>query len=160
MACNREDGVVRPLFTSTIAAMRLAIVALLLATPAAADSNVPVNSEWAGTYTCAQGITNVRLTIETRTGGGAATGHFEFGPNDANKSVPRGDYWLKGAMHADADGKLEVKLRPDRWGTRPSGYVMVGLTARSGRDQHSLVGTIDYETCTTISLERVHAEAE
>ena len=168
MAFTREDGAARPLFAApsnaaishTMAGMRLVIVALLLATPAAADSNIPVNSIWAGTYNCAQGITNVVLTIETRAGGGAATAHFEFGPNDANKSVPRGDYWLKGALHADADGKLEVKLRPDRWGVRPNGYVMVGLTARSGRDQQSLIGTIDYETCTTISVERVTAEAE
>ena len=140
--------------------MRVVIALLLLATTAEADSKIPVYSVWAGTYTCAQGITNVRLTIETRAGGGAATAHFEFGPNETNRSVPRGDYWLKGAMREDTNGRLEVTLRPDRWGVRPNNYVMVGLTARSGRDQRSLVGTIDNPSCTTINVDRVNAEAE
>ena len=106
-------------------------VALATTTTAAADAKVPVYSVWEGTYVCGQGITNVRLTIETNPEGGTAFGHFAFSANAANKSVPSGSYWLKGAIHASASGKLEVKLEPQRWEVHPQGYVMVGLTATS-----------------------------
>ena len=141
-------------------AMRIVAVAVLLAaTTAAGDSKVPLYSIWSGTYKCAQGVTSVRLTIEGRSSGGPATAHFEFGPNEANASVPRGDFWLKGSLR-ELEDRLEVVLQPDRWGVRPNGYVMVGLTARSDRAQDALVGTIDYPSCTTISVKRVRAEAE
>lgn len=141
--------------------MRILLLVLALATAtAAADSKIPVYSTWTGTYFCAQGITNVRLTIETSINGGAAFGHFEFSANEANKSVPSGSYWLQGAMHTNADGKLEVTLRPDCWGTRPTGYVMVGLTVTSDREQRGLAGQIDYPSCSTIAVRRVDAEAE
>jgi len=132
----------------------------LTTTTAAADAKVPVYSIWSGTYYCGQGITNVRLTIETKAGGGAAFGHFEFSANESNKSVPSGNYWLTGTMRANADGKLELTLQPDRWGARPAGYVMVGLTVTSDREQRALAGQIDYPNCSTIAVTRVAAEAE
>lgn len=142
--------------------MRSAVLLLLVVTTsAAADSTVPMKSVWIGAYTCGQGVTNVRLTIETRDGGDghAAAAHFQFGPNETNRSVPHGDYWLTGTVR-EVKGRLEVTLRPDHWGVRPSGYVMVGVTATSDREQRSLDGTIDDASCTTIHVKRVTAEAE
>jgi hypothetical protein len=119
-------------------------------TPAA-----PAYSVWAGTYECAQGITNVRLTIETTPVGGAAIGRFEFSANRANPSVPSGDYWLQGMFEADDDGALRLHLEPDRWRVHPRDYYMVGLTAIAGHDQGALAGSIDDAACGAIAVHRV-----
>ena len=139
--------------------MRSSLLVLLVVARVAAADPVPQYSIWVGSYVCSQGLTHLRLTIETKQGGGAAFGHFEFGPHESNKSVPNGHYWMKGSMRAGADGRLEVVLRPERWALQPKGYVMVGLTATTDREQHTLAGHIDYPGCTTLSVERVGAEA-
>ncbi len=126
---------------------------------AAADDKIPQYSIWVGSYRCAQGITWLRLTVETSERGGPATGHFQFGPHADNPGVPKGDYWMKGTARPTAHGELEIKLVPDKWAGRPDGYIMVGLTARSDREQHRLRGTIDHESCTTLDVTRVTAEA-
>lgn len=140
--------------------MRSALVVIvgLVARVAAADP-VPQYSIWVGSYICSQGITHLRLTVETRRDGGAASAHFEFGPHSANKSVPVGDYWMTGAIHAEADGRLQLALVPQRWGVHPNGYVMVGLTASSDREQHTLAGVINFDGCSTLLAERVLPEA-
>ena len=142
--------------------MRSAILLALLAGTAAADVPrvaIPQYSIWQGTYTCAQGITAVKLTVEARANGGAATGHFEFGPLDANPNLPKGDYWLKGTARPTKRGELEVALVPDKWAAHPEGWVMVGVTARSDREQRTMLGTIDYTSCTTIAVVRLMPEA-
>ena len=138
----------------------LVLGALLWSASAAhAEPKVPQYSIWVGSYTCLQGITWLRLTIETGDHGGPATGHFQFGPHTDNPSVPKGDYWMKGTARPGAHGELEVMLVPDKWVSRPNGYVMVGLTAKSDREQRAMSGTIDYASCTTLNVTRVTAEA-
>jgi hypothetical protein len=121
-----------------------------------ATRTAPAHSEWAGTYECAQGLTNVRLTIETTPVGGAAVASFEFSANAANpRSVPSGAYLLRGMLAADADGALRLHLEPDRWLVHPRRYYMVGLTATGGRDQGALTGSIDNAACGAIAVHRV-----
>ena len=137
------------------------LIGVLVASNARADApSIPVYSVWAGTYTCAQGITAVKLTIEARASGGEATGHFQFGPLDANPKLPKGDYWMKGTARPTSRGELDVKLLPDKWVVHPDGWVMVGLTARSDLEQRTMLGTIDFQSCTTLAVSRVMPEAD
>lgn len=115
---------------------------------------VPLYSVWEGSYVCTQGITAVRLTIETSSTG-AAMGKFEFGPHPNNRSVPNGRYWMTGTLHTTETGALELRLVPDRWAERPAGYVMVGLHATSDLELRSLEGDIDHRGCGKISVRRV-----
>jgi hypothetical protein len=118
---------------------------------------IPAYSVWQGSYVCAQGITSVRLTIETSSKGGAMA-KFEFGPHRDNPKVPTGRYWMTGTVQVNPRGALEVALAPDRWAEQPTGYVMVGLHATSDLEQHSLAGRIDFRSCGKISVKRVEAE--
>ena len=139
--------------------MRGVLLGVVLASGVAqADPKVPQYSIWVGSYTCVQGITWLRLTIETSDRGGPATGHFQFGPHTDNPGVPQGDYWMKGTARPGEHGVIDVRLVPDKWASHPNGYVMVGLTARSDREQRTLHGTIDFSGCTTLDVTRVTAE--
>jgi len=111
-----------------------------------------VGTVWTGHYTCAQGDTAVRLTLERA--GSEARAKFEFGPLVGNPSVPHGAYTLRGTAHEDPSGAFEVELEPDRWLEQPPGYVMVGVTAVSDADRTRLIGRITFDGCGTIAVER------
>jgi hypothetical protein len=123
---------------------------------ARADGNrrIPPVSVWLGSYSCQQGVTALRLTIMTRSGG-AATATFEFGPHPDNAKLPRGEYQMTGTVRLLARGQLQVKLAPDRWVTRPGdGWQMVGLSATSDLEQRALEGRIDAQGCGELSVQR------
>lgn len=128
---------------------------LLLASVAAADpAEIPQHTVWVGSYTCAQGLTSIRLTIETRSSGGEAMGLFEFGPHEKNPKLPRGSFWMAGRISRDGRGQLAVKLAPDRWKMHPAGWVMVPITASGDREDTTLTGEIDFAGCGAIHVHR------
>ena len=109
---------------------------------------------WGGRYTCAQGVTALRLTIERHDTMGA-TATFDFGPLDENPSVPRGSYRMNGIVR-DAEGELLVSLAPDEWIVQPPGYAMVAFDAATEHDGRILRGPIDPSTgCGELEVSRV-----
>lgn len=136
----------------------IAIAALLaVGGPSAADTpprHVPQYSVWTGSYDCAQGVTSLRLVIETRSTGGAAMGKFEFGPHDANPNLPTGSFWMKGTVQLAASGVLEIRLAPDRWIQQPAGWVMVPLRVTSNPEQRAITGSIEFPSCSWIKASR------
>lgn len=121
-------------------------------TTAAATEAAAVTGVWDGTYTCAQGLTRLRLTITWSSLDDGLGATFSFSPHPDNPTVPRGAFAMKGTF---TDGSLS--LRGDHWIIRPESYQMVGLRADVVGDRpSSLRGTVtDTQGCTTFSVSRV-----
>lgn len=104
---------------------------------------------WKGTYTCGQGLTGFNLDISDE-GGGSVSAVFGFGPIESNPGVPNGSYSMTGRL----DPQL-LTLTPKAWIEKPSGYVMVGLSADlPGEDPDVLSGTVTSSACTTFRITR------
>lgn len=114
---------------------------------------IPAFSVWVGSYTCPQGVTALRLSIEARPDGEAAA-TFEFGPHPDNPKLPRGEYRMTGTVRLLSRGQLRVKLVPDRWISQPEGWSMTGLVAESDLEQQVLEGKIDTPSCGELSVRR------
>ena len=76
---------------------------------------------WVGTYTCAQGLTGLRLVIQPG-GGGKLAAVFNFYAAPVNPSVPSGSFTMTGFV--DPAG---VFLNQGHWISQPPGWNMVSL---------------------------------
>jgi hypothetical protein len=113
---------------------------------------------WQGRYTCAQGVTSLKLTIDGNCNGVSCSfaGLFEFGPLPENPSVAHGAYRMAGEGHANAQGELELSLQPTQWVQKPpANYVMVGLVATADARQAQMNGRMDNPACGGLALQRV-----
>lgn len=97
-----------------------------------------VASEWAGTYTCAQGVTALDLSL-AMTGGTGVEAVFHFGSAPPHREVPEGCFRMQGTFER-ATGV--VTLSPTAWLLQPPGYVMVGLRGRITPDGGTLAGQV------------------
>ncbi|HTR51122.1 MAG TPA: hypothetical protein VMJ10_10485 [Kofleriaceae bacterium] len=137
--------------------MRWSLVMLCASGLAAAETSGPVkakaeHSKWQGTYTCAQGLTGVNLTIDAHCKDDtcALVAIFEFGEIKENPGVPHGSFRMVGESKGN-----EVTLRPDKWIEQPPGWIMVGVTATRNPKEHTLIGRMDHPSCGDISLKNV-----
>lgn len=106
----------------------------------------PVTGLWEGTYSCAQGVTGLTLTL-VELDNGSINGVFNFYPVTQNPSASAGTFTVNATLN---DNRLVV--RPGNWVQQPSGYVMVGLDGTvSG---NSYVGSVDGPGCSNFSLKR------
>lgn len=78
---------------------------------------------WRGSYTCAQGLTGLTLTLRAGASSGALEGSFSFYALPQNPNVPSGEYLMRGTQTGS-----HVQLSGEQWITRPESYMMVGLT--------------------------------
>jgi hypothetical protein len=116
--------------------------------PAAASGLTGV---WTGSYVCAQGLTELTLTISASVVSERVTAIFRFSAHATNPDVPSGSYLMRGTY---VDGVLNLK--GESWLRRPGNYEMVGLTADvRGERPAAITGTIDDAPgCTTFSVRR------
>jgi hypothetical protein len=102
---------------------------------------------WTGTYTCAQGLTALRLTIKA-VAGDALRATFAFSAVPSNPSVPSGSYSMTGFI--DPAG---IFLDGSRWITQPSGWDMVNVVTNLPTDHGAdLSGSVP--GCSPVSLKR------
>ena len=78
---------------------------------------------WVGSYTCAQGLTALELTLQ-ETVNGLFWGTNSFSPHPSNPSVPSGSFYVVGAFNAR---NREVRLQPGPWIKQPAGYLALPL---------------------------------
>jgi hypothetical protein len=130
----------------------LTLMAFFLIVPwhASAQRLPNMAGNWSGTYTCAQGLTDLRIAI-FQTNASSLTAIFKFSANSTNPAVPSGRYWMSGTYH-HRSGK--IVLRPSRWIKRPAGYVMVGLTGDVENGNMSISGKVLNGACSTFTLSR------
>jgi hypothetical protein len=110
---------------------------------AAAASTTEV---WQGTYSCAQGVTGLTLTMNIGEAG-QVQALFEFYGTSQNPSVPHGCFEMSGVL--DAAGHLA--LAPGQWRRQPSNYVTVGLNGELS-DTDGLSGTVTGPGCSRFTL--------
>lgn len=110
-----------------------------------------LSGTWEGTYECAQGETDLRLTIDDR--GEQVGGAFEFVPPESGARP--GSYSMTGSR---ANGVLV--LEGHEWLEEVRGYDMVGLEAEVGErsDTETLAGTVVGGGCTMFSVERTSTD--
>jgi len=106
-------------------------------TPAAQADATPVAGRWTGTYTCAQGLTGLTLTLEAGVMG-QVSGRFDFHPAPGNMSVPSGSYYMMGWYSRDGT----LALVGVEWIQQPGNYLMVGLMGRLTDGGRRLEGTV------------------
>lgn len=122
---------------------------LSLAVPQAAQAASRIDGTWKGGYDCAQGTTQLTLTLKD-SGNGDLTGDFQFRVGEVY-----GSYRLKGVITSNG----ELKLNPTTWITRPEGYEMVGLAGRaydrsSEGKPDALYGDVTEAGCGKFAVER------
>ena len=108
---------------------------------------LPVSGAWAetiytGTYTCSDIARNLKLTLNDDVSGGI----FDF---TSIIDGTKGSYNLSASK---VDNKIE--LYPSGWISRPSNYVMVGLSGSISNDRNTITGSITYPNCTGFSVKR------
>jgi hypothetical protein len=115
-------------------------------------SATAITGVYNGTYRCARGPVNLRLTLVSP-GDGSLSGVFTF-DLPANSSPRTASYTLRGTYDV-ATGKF--RLDPDKWEPpEPANYVMVGMDGafKSGTEQVSGKITGGYGACTTFEATR------
>lgn len=98
---------------------------------------------WTGSYTCAQGDTDLTLTVES-----SGRTEFEFSSAQTGADAEEGSF----AMEASVAGE-QVEFDQVAWITQPEGYVMVDLVATDITDD-SMSGTVDGAGCSTFRVRR------
>ena len=112
------------------------------------SSSTAIAGVWTGTYTCAQGLTDLRLIISD-SGSGALTATFDFYADPSNPGIQPGSFGMIGTYTASG-----LVLNPDHWINQPYGDSMVGLTA-SPPAENKIQGTVTgNQGCTTFSVSK------
>jgi len=140
---------------------RLAVLALsvlpgaAMVQPAPADTRT-VLGEWVGTYTCAQGLTGLTLTLTEATPT-SANALFHFYADPRNPRVPTGCFSMDGG-YDPASGQLALKGGP--WLLRPAGYSVVSFDGRVDAEGRHFEGVVRGPSgCTTFALARAPSPA-
>ncbi len=106
----------------------------------------PVSGTWVGGYSCGQGSTGLRLTIQNPQGS-LLTATFAFYPVSTNAGAASGSFAMTGSYQGN-----RVTLRSAHWIHQPFGYEMVSLQGQvSGAE---LGGSIIGPGCSTFSVSR------
>jgi hypothetical protein len=106
---------------------------------------------WDGEYTCARGMTGLRLIIAAPNGD-TLPATFEFFPLPENPAVRAGAYEMLGSF--DANGQLV--FRQQKWINQPDGYIMVdlGVTSPIEADTRQLSGDVLLSACKGFAVRR------
>ena len=135
---------------SMFLAVMLTTFFLIMPSVASAQRSPNMAGNWSGTYTCAQGVTDLRLAI-FQTTASRVTAVFKFSADSTNPGVPSGRYWMSGTYHRRSG---TIVLRPSRWIKRPTNYVMVGLTGDVENGHSSISGRVLNSNCSTFTVSR------
>jgi hypothetical protein len=115
--------------TAANTAVLLGVGLLSSSIPTSSAQGSPVSGTWLGSYSCAQGQTGLRLTIQNPQGN-LLTATFAFFPLARNAATASGSF----AMTGNYEGN-RVILEQAHWINQPLGYVMVSLEGQvSGAD--------------------------
>ncbi len=128
--------------------------AMVVVAPAASAQNAAaLTGVYNGTYRCAQGATNLKLSLTT-TASGELSGLFTFylPPGTQNQGYTY-------SLHGQYDARTaKFSLMPVRWETQhPANFNMVGMNGSF--DSTELAGSITGPGCTTFNVERNQSES-
>lgn len=111
-------------------------------------ANGPVGN-WRGTYTCAQGLTALDLSVSARDFI-RVRALFHFSAVASNPRVPEGCFEMQGTFDP---ATRHIKLAPGDWIMQPPGYVTVGLDGYLNASGTRMTGHVtDMAACTSFAL--------
>jgi hypothetical protein len=120
-----------------------------------ADSAVSPVGNWHGSYTCAQGLTALDLSITVRDFNHVRA-LFHFGAMPSNPKVPQGCFAMLGTFEP---GTRHIRLAPGDWILQPTDYMTVGLDGYLNGAGTQLTGRVtEVATCTGFSLRHVSSK--
>lgn len=100
---------------------------------------------WEGVYYCSQGVTQMSLTVRSRTGDSVVAEFLFHAHPDNSYPVPTGCYLVEGALREGPDG---VDLTPKEWVERPSdSWFMTPAKGTLDPDSREMTGWIDVLGC-------------
>ena len=115
------------------------------------EPQVALNSRtYSGRYLCRQGTTGISLQILGKHGN-KTVAIFHFYPLPSNLNVSSGSFIIEGT-YDPIHGSMS--FHPVSWITRPSGFMMVGLSGTSTDKGHSFDGSVtdSFLLCSTFSI--------
>lgn len=144
-------------------ALCVAVLCLSGSSVALASSNPDTRTvlgQWVGTYTCAQGLTGLTLTIAEATPT-RARALFHFYADPRNPRVPTGCFTMDGG-YDPVDGRL--RLGGQDWLLRPGGYQVVSFDGTVDAEGRRFAGIVTGKRaplrgCTTFHLARAPSPA-
>ena len=107
---------------------------------------------WLGHYNCAQGLTGLRLSVQSIDGAdpSAMAAVFDFYSLPENPTAT-GQFTMQGIWDADAQ---RLSLSPEAWVNQPEGWDMVGLDLRPSQGFALLTGLVSSPQCGHVFLQR------
>lgn len=118
---------------------------------AGADARTVLGS-WVGTYTCAQGLTGLTLTLAEATPT-RARALFHFYADPRNPRVPTGCFTMDG--HYDP-GSSRLRLNGQDWLLRPGGYQVVSFDGTVDAEGRRFEGTVTGKRAPLAGCTRFH----
>lgn len=121
-----------------------------------------LSGTWEGTYTCSQGLTNLKLVIDAQNLDDIDA-VFIFSAHPSNPNVPSGSFKMVGTYKSfnspDISGVLN--LQGDSWINRPNGYLTVDLSANVDTQAKSISGNVisSSSSCSTFNITKVKNSA-
>ena len=114
-----------------------------------------LSGTYVGTYTCGQGLTNLRLVIDAKSQN-QINAVFNFSANESNPFVPSGSFRMVGTYkNSTAKKGGLLTLRGTTWIKRPKNYVTVNLSANVVLPAFGIAGNVTgNRACTTFDVVR------
>jgi hypothetical protein len=109
-----------------------------------------LTGNWRGTYLCAQGLTNLRLSI-FQSNATEVAAIFAFSANASNPSVPSGSYNMTGTYDSQTN---RVTLRATSWISQPADYLTVDLAGFLSPEKTRISGDMQNSGCGMFELEK------
>lgn len=115
------------------------------------NSAADINGAWKGTYTCAQGLTNLILSLYSKDGANVK-GIFTFLLGDGASMSVLGSFRMNGTYDSRS-GRLE--MNGAEWDEKPSEYQLVNLSGNVNAGR-SISGRVSgAPNCTTFQIEKI-----
>jgi uncharacterized protein with FMN-binding domain len=113
-----------------------------------------LNGTWEGTYSCAQGLTNLKLVIQANSAN-EIDAVFMFSPHPQNPQVPSGRFRMAGNLEISNSKDIPdlLDLKGTTWINRPAGYMLVDLRGDVSASKNQITGNVlAVPGCSTFDL--------
>lgn len=112
-----------------------------------------LNGIWEGAYTCAQGLTTLKLVITAKSTT-KIDAVFLFSPHPRNPNIPSGSFRMKGNLEIFDSKDIPdlLNLKATTWMNKPSGYVTVDLRGDISSSRRRITGNVLTDGCSSFDI--------
>jgi len=104
-----------------------------------------LSGKWKGQYLCAQGLTNLTISLSQIVGSDTTfEGELYFYPHQSNPYVPRGKHTIKATILDDKGG---FEISPIKWIVHPKGYTFSQLYGSLVQNGKVIRGMVNNPGC-------------